>query len=350
MKPCPLLLLLALLILSIQSAGADYVYFDETTGFPPSESPVLTLKAGRAPFLARFHAEEPEFNIMALLQLGTNRAGAELLFVNEAADTLCLTVARSLSGRLDEAAPEKLISRLHLLSTSGERIEIPASLTSPASKSPLHSSAAGQLCLSIAATDSLPVVKVFEGIGNPRIIAEYPVDSTINRFLSFPVTEGGVRAATQGSIRVLRLGLTGAELSDDPLFTAHTADSLRTRFDTTTDPLEGYWGILDYTTDDSVVRTGGDYTLAMVRRPSGEYILIYVDGAERNAPGWYTGRLKAECTPTRIPEVFHLTWYTADSEPVSEDCSISLTSPRVLTAQLPHIGATLRLHKIPAPR
>ena len=122
--------------------------------------------------------------------------------------------------------------------------------------------------------------------------------------------------------------------SDHDLLEEYLADSQ--------DPLEGYWQILDRTVDDSLMRPGGDYRLAMVRALDG-YDLIYLSGSVVNSSAWHSGMVKAHLSPSGIGGVWNVEWYDAMLRPLSHEVKARMESGPVLTVMFPWHGAQLRV-------
>lgn len=108
------------------------------------------------------------------------------------------------------------------------------------------------------------------------------------------------------------------------------------------DALEGYWQILDRTVDDSLMRPGGDYRLAMVRALDG-YDLIYLSGGIVNSTSWYPGMIKAHLSPSGIGGVWDVEWYDAMLRPLSHEVKARMESGPLLTVMFPWQGAQLRI-------
>ena len=146
-----------------------------------------------------------------------------------------------------------------------------------------------------------------------------------------------------------RITATVTPKSTTPKHFAWTRETIDSYLAKSTDPLEGYWKHLDYSTDDAYARIAGKYTLAIIRQPgSKEYNIIYIDGAATNTDLWSTGCLKGRLLPTQFVNHYNLEWYTADASLISEDINASLdTTSTILTLNFPLLKATLRLARVP---
>lgn len=122
----------------------------------------------------------------------------------------------------------------------------------------------------------------------------------------------------------------------------YTIDDINYLICNSDDPLEGYWEEFDYTLDQSQLRSGGQYRLAMLRAPDG-YELYYISGATLNTDFWHPGDCKARLTATADPNVFDLTWYDADGIPFTQSPKARRDTPNTLLLHFPAQNSTLRL-------
>lgn len=111
--------------------------------------------------------------------------------------------------------------------------------------------------------------------------------------------------------------------------------------------LEGVWRVLDRTLDESLLRLGGDYRLAMVDLDGGRtYSLVYLDGAKINATAWTRGMEKGRISQGAFENIFSLEWCDSQGAVMSHDLSASL-DPETMTLTLlfPYQDSTVRLRK-----
>lgn len=137
--------------------------------------------------------------------------------------------------------------------------------------------------------------------------------------------------------------------TDEDYFTQHTAETIRSRLDSSSDPLEGYWQLLDYTVNDSMLQPGGHYVLAMISTPGGAYKLLYISGADKNPGGWKPGDVKGILTPSPSAGTFSLKWIDAAHTPLPGEGTLQKETARLLQVSFPWLQSSLRLIKIPAP-
>lgn len=338
-----------LMILCAVGLRGEFKFFGEHTGFRSPQEGSLHLKSGAPLFMTDCHTKDNDLMLSILLRPDRGASGIRFVLVNENRDSMLIAVTRPAPSLMDELEQERFTVETVILKDGNMGAPPMIRRGIGHQDSRLYSGHAGQLTLRAISRDSVSLLQIAEGEAEPAVLAEF-ADEPVVEFLAAPLVECGLAPGLHGGAEVLRMSVATVTDADDYLSTGHTPDSLAARFATTADPLEGYWTLLDYTVDDSVMRAGGDYLLALVRRGEGGYLMIYVDGALRNREQWQLGRIKGECRPGRLPNVYHLVWYTADDEPITEGCSMELTGPRTLTLLFPHLGSQLRFQKIPAPR
>lgn len=125
------------------------------------------------------------------------------------------------------------------------------------------------------------------------------------------------------------------------------AGELRDRIENPSDAVEGEWAVFDMALDERVLRTGGDYRLAVVKEKEG-YRLVYLSGAEKNPGSWSLGMTKGLLLPTAWEGVWNVVWNDADHRSLSHDVKAQLTEPGVIEIQFPYQDSKVRLRKSPA--
>jgi hypothetical protein len=132
------------------------------------------------------------------------------------------------------------------------------------------------------------------------------------------------------------------------LLTPWSMESLKAHFAATADPLEGFWTYFDRRNDDNRLRLGGKYRLAIVAGSvTGEYDVIYIDGAVTGSDLWHPMMLKAHLTPARYETMWQTTWYDALGEPLDDDEAYATlsTDEGILTLEFPQYNSRIRLSK-----
>lgn len=111
------------------------------------------------------------------------------------------------------------------------------------------------------------------------------------------------------------------------------------------DELEGYWTIFDRELEESLIKLGGDYTLACIKDQEG-YIFCYLEGATVNSKEWEKGDVKMKLTPTAFPGIFDVEWIDASKELMSHQIKAQRGEGNTLSIQFPYQASRLRLRKI----
>lgn len=120
---------------------------------------------------------------------------------------------------------------------------------------------------------------------------------------------------------------------------------LRARLANPTDAMEGLWEVYDRQLEETMLRSGGDYRVAMLRDGK-DYELIYVGGAEKNPWLWQPGMVKARLAATPFENVYDVVWYDAGVHEVPGDIKAEFTPPSLLSLSFISQSSTLRLKKI----
>ncbi|MDE5886150.1 MAG: hypothetical protein K2H46_01035 [Muribaculaceae bacterium] len=113
------------------------------------------------------------------------------------------------------------------------------------------------------------------------------------------------------------------------------------------DPLEGYWALFDRDLEESLLRPGGNYHLALIN-DGDKYLLLYIGGAVINNKKWRQGMVKAILTPGLFQDIFNVEWIDAEGNPLSESIVAQHEDNGILSIQFPYHNSSLRLKKIPA--
>lgn len=115
------------------------------------------------------------------------------------------------------------------------------------------------------------------------------------------------------------------------------------------DSRAGYWAQAGFTVDNNFIVNGGDYVVAVVPLPGGEYSLRYMEGARVNAGYWKRGMEKCHLTP-RADDVYSARWLCPDgrdADPLAtaifQDGNLVITFPSLHAATIilrPHRAYT----------
>ncbi len=129
------------------------------------------------------------------------------------------------------------------------------------------------------------------------------------------------------------------------LETAWTKEALDRHFAESKNPYEGYWTYLDRDMEDTWLKMGGRYTIALVETSTG-YDVIYIDGAQVKKSQWHLGMKKGEMTKTIFTDNFTGSWYDATQEVINEDVYATFESGVILCFKFPVYKSQLRFSKI----
>ena len=127
--------------------------------------------------------------------------------------------------------------------------------------------------------------------------------------------------------------------------TPWTLDALNEHFETSTDPVEGYWQYLDRDMEDTWLKLGGRYTIAVVSAEDG-YDIIYVSGAQVKKSQWQPGMKKGHIKKTIFSGNYDLTWIDATMEPIDEDAYAAIENGVILSLNFPVYKSQVRFAKV----
>lgn len=145
------------------------------------------------------------------------------------------------------------------------------------------------------------------------------------------------------SVKDISLDYSGYPLS--PAISEYSnPDILETYLKRSTDSREGIWKIFDRTLEEKQLKSGGEYTMALIKTDYG-YELYYLDGAKINPAFWKAGMTKARLFRTGFPDIFDVEWIDAKGETLSNDIKARYESP-LFTFTFPYQSSTLRLRRL----
>lgn len=150
------------------------------------------------------------------------------------------------------------------------------------------------------------------------------------------------------AIAIERAVLSQSTVEPNPaslLETQWTLEALDRHFAQSKNPYEGYWTYLDRDMEDTWLKLGGRYTIALVETTSG-YDLIYIDGAQVKKSLWHPGMKKGEMKNTIFTDNFTGTWIDATLEPISQDVYATFESGVILTIKFPVYKSQIRFSKV----
>ncbi|MCH5319914.1 MAG: hypothetical protein J1E38_09445 [Paramuribaculum sp.] len=109
----------------------------------------------------------------------------------------------------------------------------------------------------------------------------------------------------------------------------------------------GIWLPLDRNMDDAFAKAGGRYRLGLIEDPqkTGDYLIIYLSGAEVNSTGWKEGMIKGRLKATPFKNHFDLVWYDSKMEKIDRDCHADISEESILTLHFPLMKSSMRFYK-----
>lgn len=133
--------------------------------------------------------------------------------------------------------------------------------------------------------------------------------------------------------------------NDVEVLTDYNESEVMSRIAASVDMTEGLWHYLDRETDDSWARPGGGYSLVIVATDGGCYDILYLSGARVNRDRWKPMMLKGRLTPTPFIRHYNLTWYDAMMEPITEECSATISDEGIITFEFPLYKSRMRFYR-----
>lgn len=158
-------------------------------------------------------------------------------------------------------------------------------------------------------------------------------------------TLAGVYLSPGAEIAIERTVLSSDSNIPCRVATTWTRDALDQYFAMSDDPIEGYWQYQDRDMEDRWLRLGGRYTLAVVSSDKG-YDIVYISGAQVNAPQWREGMLKGHIDKTIFDGHYDLEWIDATFQPIAQDAYAAIENGVLMTLNFPIYKSSLRLSKV----
>ena len=146
-------------------------------------------------------------------------------------------------------------------------------------------------------------------------------------------------------LAVERLVLRCRPIMKLQLSTDWDKQSLTKYFASSNNAYEGFWTFFDKDLDESKLRLGGRYTVALVKNGEG-YDIIYVDGAQVNSDQWRCGMLKGHIDATQFIDNYTLTWYDSTMRAFSNDVYATIENYTLLSLFFPAQKSCLRFAKV----
>ncbi len=184
------------------------------------------------------------------------------------------------------------------------------------------------------------------------------------------ITAIGLRAAPTIDVALQSAALVIETHTTASLATGLTNSDIDQLLQTATQPIEGYWRLLDFNADDKYLRQGGAYSLALVSASSlprgckyysaeaGHFVMLYLSGARQNSNAWQSGMVKATLQPTDFPNVWQFNWYDPQGRLIESTTEVGSDLQSVvqassdlhtLTFTMPSRYSTFRLQRTATP-
>lgn len=313
---------------------AEYRYMGGPYTFTPlSDSTLLSLSPGSTALIPVPPASDGQIRLSALMSLSSHADAGFALATGP--DTIALTL-RQLPSTDHIYDHDKLT--LSIASTSDTRIS--PTITLPAT--PDRYRLGKETALTLSLTPATPTLTRATLIGGRTQTHELWTDTLPTALMD--IRSIGFTAGTDTPLTVTRATLYCSTTPQDKSdISPQEIESILAR---AADPYAGYWTILDYTLEDTMLRPGGDYLLALTPAADGGYDIHYLEGAHITPARWAPGRHKGHLTPTRLPGLYRAAWTDAEGHDLDATATLQFTGTDMATLTLPHLRSTLRLHRL----
>lgn len=191
-------------------------------------------------------------------------------------------------------------------------------------------------------------IKISLGKDKLKKVINHVMDAAEQRLNEgFETVKVGYYVAPGAMISIERAVLSQGEASSTsaPLYTHWTREALDRHFEQSKNPFEGYWTYLDRDMEDSWLKLGGRYTVALVETEQG-YDVIYIEGAQVKKSLWQLGMKKGEMHKTIFTDNFSGKWIDATFEPIDEDVYVTFESGVILNFKFPVYKSQVRFSKV----
>ena len=159
------------------------------------------------------------------------------------------------------------------------------------------------------------------------------------------ITGFGFFAGPAAALQLTDISLKIKDPVESLLITVTDPFLFQEYLDNSDDPMEGIWVVFDRELDESLIRQGGDYTLAIIKDGK-SYRIIYLDGARINASEWKPGMRKGTLFPSPFPGIYKLEWIDSENKSLSYDLKAQIGEGEILNIQFPYQQSSIRLRKI----
>lgn len=143
------------------------------------------------------------------------------------------------------------------------------------------------------------------------------------------------------AVRIGRERLRPTE-SPGSLMSTFAPEEISYRIAHSIDPTEGRWRLLDYTLEEDCLKLGGDYEIVIMRRPDGQYEMIYQSGATVGRAAWTPGMVKGYLKPSGLDGIYDVEWRDIDGKTLPTVVKAQLETTGLLSFRFPRQSTTLR--------
>lgn len=337
MRRTSLLFLIAfVLICRTGIAHADFRYMGGSHPFIPlSDSTELTLSPGSSLTFPINKPSKGEIRLSAMIDAlpDAKKEGHGFIITTEA-DTFSLTFT-------------SLASSDHIYNQDGLQLTVSSPHTGYA-KSFTLSATPDRYMLGKKPVLTLSLTPISDRYSKAIILGGRFQDETLWTTDTLPLSYAEITGIgfTAGSSSQLAIQRTSLVTPDpDSRISLQPAD-IALQLSRATDPYSGYWTILDYSLDDSMLRSGGNYTLALLPASDGGYEIIYIEGANINPADWTAGTHKGHLTPTLLAGLYRADWTDAEGNSLDYSATLQFLGTDIAQLSLPSLHSTIRLHRV----
>ena len=176
--------------------------------------------------------------------------------------------------------------------------------------------------------------RFFAGARGLQFVCEIPADTE---------PHGRCGITSNDNIEIQNLLMESIPQKSTPLLTGMTPEQINELATEQPNKPTGIWEYLDRENDPAKARPGGRYTLAVIETvQDGVYNIIYMGGAQVNAPRWQHGMLKGTLRATPFEGHYVMTWYDAMMEPIEHDLHADMTNRALLALHFPLMQTIMR--------
>lgn len=155
----------------------------------------------------------------------------------------------------------------------------------------------------------------------------------------------GYFVSPNNKLTVKRISFYASEKKEFQNQTNYTQAYIDSILQQSKDPIVGYWTYLDRNMNESLLRLGGRYTIAIIEKSAGKYDIVYMTGASARASYWKPLMLKGVLTTTPFTNNFNLQWYDSNKNPLPDEGYVTLDND-ILSIHLPVHDTLVRFYKL----